>query len=166
MSSGAAATGLFLAGLALASARSPASLPEVTVQIGGQRLTVEVAATPAARARGLSGRDRLRPDRGMLFVWPHPGPRRFWMKDTRMPLAVAFLDSSGRILNIHRMAPPSPAREGFRYYPSQGAARFALEVNRGWFAEHGIGPGDRCRFHLPAGVAGRRPLTVGDAPGS
>jgi len=162
-----AGIGLFLAGgLAAADPATEARLPEATVEVGGTRLTVEVAVTPGQRAKGLSGRDRLGRDRGMLFVWPGAEPRRFWMKGTRIPLSVAFLDGRGRILNIRRMAVPDPDQDGFRRYPSEGPARFALEAHRGWFAEHGIGPGDRCRFRLPPGVAGSGPLTVGWRKGS
>lgn len=156
--------GLLLLGLAAVAGRARA-LPEVTVWVGETPVTAEVAASPEERARGLAGRDRLAPDRGMLFIWPEPGPRRFWMKDTRIPLAVAFLDADGRILNIHRMSPPGAAPpSGLRRYPSRGPARFALEMNRGWFAAHGIGPGDRCRFRIPAGLAGPDPLAVGRPP--
>mgnify|MGYP006284390173 CR=1 FL=1 len=133
-------------------------LPRVTVAVAGSTVEAEVAATPAARRRGLMGRTRLAPGRGMLFVWPEPGQRWFWMKDTRIPLSVAFLDTSGRILNIERMA---PLRREPRH-PSRGPARFALEVPRGWFRARGITPGDRCRFRLPADLApGGRPLEVG-----
>lgn len=155
-------------GLLLATAGALAGgLPEVTVRVAGERLRAEVAVSPAERARGLAGRDRLGEDRGMLFVWPRPGPRRFWMKGTRIPLSVAFLDGRGRILNIQRMAPPtrqpgaSGQPESYRRYPSRGAARFALETNRGWFRRHGIAPGDRVRFRLPPGVAGPEALVVG-----
>ena len=156
-------------GILLATAGAQAGLPEVTVEAAGQRLVAEVAVSPDDRARGLAGRDHLAADRGMLFVWPRPGPRRFWMKDTRIPLSVAFLDGQGRILNIHRMSPPAANRggisgwpaDGYRRYPSRGPARFALEANRGWFRRHGVGPGDRVRFRLPPGMAGPRALVVG-----
>ncbi|HKJ71443.1 MAG TPA: DUF192 domain-containing protein [Gammaproteobacteria bacterium] len=166
MTRGAIRLGGWLGGL-LAGVAAAGELPETTVRCGEAGLTAEVAVTSTERARGLSGRDRLAPDRGMLFVWPGEEPRRFWMKDTRIPLSVAFLDRRGRILNIHRMAPPAVTTRfgvpdgGFRRYPSRGPARFALEANRGWFAAHGIEPGDRCAFRLAAGVAGAEPLAVG-----
>lgn len=160
--------GAAVVGLLLAAAGAGAGLPEVTVEVASQRLEAEVAVSPAERARGLAGREHLAADRGMLFVWPRPGPRRFWMKGTRIPLSVAFLDARGRIINIHRMSPP-PDRDtaagrpvdGYRRYPSLGPARFALETNRGWFHRHGIGPGDRVRFRLPPGLAGPDALVVG-----
>jgi len=153
--------GLALMGLAAIAPAGGAGLPEVRVRVGDARLTAEVAVSSHQRAQGLAGRDRLAPDRGMLFVWPQAGPRRFWMKGTRIPLSVAFLDADGRILNIQRMRPPDPDGTGYRRYPSEGPARFALETNRGWFADRGIGPGDRVRFRLPAGLAGPKALTVG-----
>jgi hypothetical protein len=157
-------------GALLAAGGVRAELPQVTVKVAGQRLEAEVAVSPAERARGLSGRDHLERDRGMLFVWPRPGPRRFWMKGTHIPLSVAFLDEQGRILNIQRMAIPETAPsgwppDGYRRYPSRGPARFALETNRGWFRRHGITPGDRVRFRLPAGMAGPEAIVVGPAGG-
>ncbi|MEF8793714.1 DUF192 domain-containing protein [Thiohalorhabdus sp.] len=131
-------------------------LPEITLRVDGTPLPAEVAATADSRTTGLSGRDRLGPNRGMLFVWNRSARRRFWMKGTRIPLSIAFLDKRGRIINIHRMPPPPSGRpqDGYRRYPSHGPARFALEVNRGWFSAHGIEAGSRCHFRLPAGIAG------------
>lgn len=145
-------------GLLVGPSASGGGLPEVTVRVNGTPLEVEVAATPESRATGLAGRDRLGPNRGMLFAWADPAPRRFWMKDTRIPLSIAFLDERGRILSIRRMAPPPPdgPDDGYRRYGSGGPAQYALEVNRGWFAEHGIEAGDRCHFRLPAGILGNR----------
>lgn len=154
--------GILLVGLLWALPAWGGELPEVTVQLGEAQLTAEVAATPEARTTGLSGRSQLGRDRGMLFVWEGSSRRHFWMKDTYIPLSVAFLDERGRIRNIQRMDPPSSHgwKAGFRRYPSRGAARFALEVRRGWFAEHGIGAGDRCHFRLPPNLTGTE-LVVG-----
>jgi hypothetical protein len=158
---------VLLVGAAILAVRSAgAALPEVTVRVGGHTVTAEVAVTQAQRAKGLAGRERLAPDRGMLFVWPQAGTRRFWMKGTRIPLSVAFLDGGGTILNIQRMVPPPDDRgHVLRHYPSRGKARFALEVNRGWFKAHGITAGDRCRFRLPAAITGTGPLVVGRGSG-
>jgi len=105
---------------------------------------VEIAATPEARARGLMHRTALAPDSGMLFVYADDAPRSYWMKETRIPLAAAFLDAGGAILNIEEMRPADdlPAGET-RHWSSKGPARFVLEMDSGWFAERGIGPGDR-----------------------
>lgn len=74
----------------------------------------------------------------MLFVFPRPEPLTFWMKDTYIPLSIAFLDDEGRILNIEQMR-PIQTRE---VYHSSGPSRYALEVNEGWFERHGIRAGD------------------------
>ena len=74
-----------------------AGLPTRTLSIGGHRLTVEIAATPEQRATGLMNRFSLQPDHGMLFVFEAPQPLSFWMKDTYVPLSIAFVDTRGRI---------------------------------------------------------------------
>lgn len=126
--------------LAAPSCGSPAGsgLPEVELTAGGKRLRVEVAERPADLATGLMFRESLPKDRGMLFVFPSPAPRTFWMKNTYIPLDIAFLDEEGRILNILQMPPLS--EEHFR---SRGPARYAVEMNAGWFSRHGIRSGDR-----------------------
>ncbi len=80
-------------------------MPTVTLAINGHKIVAEVASTPDDRATGLMNRFSLQPDRGMLFVFEHPEPLSFWMKNTFIPLSIAFLDASGRILNIEDMAP-------------------------------------------------------------
>ena len=90
--------------------------------------------------------NRLFDDHGMLFIYPTPGPRTFWMKDTFIPLSIAFLDDNGRIISIQRMAPMQTDER----YRSLQPVRYALEVNRGWFADHGIGIGNIVEMKLPA----------------
>ncbi|HEU4394815.1 MAG TPA: DUF192 domain-containing protein [Planctomycetota bacterium] len=105
---------------------------------------VEIAADPESRTLGLMHRTALAEDSGMLFVYRDDAERSFWMKGTRIPLAAAFLDASGTILNIEEMKPP--AGEGpdeARTWSSRGPARFVLEMDAGWFAAKGIRPGDR-----------------------
>lgn len=125
------------------SARSlhacPLELPTTTLFINGHALVVELAATPQSRACGLSQRLLLDKNHGMLFVYPQPGMRTFWMKGTHIPLSIAFLN---RTLTIIHMAAMDPDQTGERY-PSRLPAQYALEVNRGWFDRHGIGIGDR-----------------------
>jgi len=81
----------------------------------------------------------------MLFVFPEAAPRKFWMKDTRIPLSIAFLDVDRRVLNILAMTPMQTEQR----YPSTGDANYALEVNEGWFEQHGIGRRDLAEFTLP-----------------
>ena len=103
----------------------------------GDTLWVEVAATPAERARGLSGRPSLAPDSGMLFVFERPGTLRFWMRDTRFPLSVAFLDENFVVVDTQDMEPLSEV-----VHASRAPAQYAVEAPLGWFRERGIGPGD------------------------
>jgi uncharacterized membrane protein (UPF0127 family) len=111
-------------------------LPEMELRINQHRLTAEVASTAETRTTGLMHRFSLQPDHGMLFVFREAQPLAFWMKNTFVPLSIAFIDSNGRILNIEDMAPQTEST-----HPSRGAALYALEMKRGWFAEHGIPAG-------------------------
>lgn len=123
----------------------PIELPITTLSIKGHRLAAELAATPTARGCGLSHRDQLPQNHGMLFVFPDRRPRTFWMKDTTIPLSIAFLDDSGQILNIQDMV---PLQTDPQYHSSQ-PARYALEVNQGWFSRRGIEVGDVVELKLP-----------------
>lgn len=105
------------------------NLPAKTLFVAGVPLQVEVAATPSARACGLSLRDRIGVNNGMLFVYPDDQVREFWMKDTRIPLTIAFLDADGRITELVDMDPERPEH---RIRSSQ-PVRYALETHRGWF---------------------------------
>jgi uncharacterized membrane protein (UPF0127 family) len=113
-------------------------LPSIELGLKGQGVTAEVAATEATRTTGLMNRFSLAPDHGMLFVFNTPQPLAFWMKNTYVALSIAFIDANGRILNIEDMAPQTEST-----HPSRGAALYALEMKKGWFAEHGIGAGER-----------------------
>ena len=128
---------LLFATLLVGTARAE-SLPTVELKIGSNRLVAEVAATIPTRTLGLMNRFSLQPDHGMLFVFDSPQPQAFWMKNTYIPLSIAFLGADGRILNIEDMAPRTE-----NTHPSLGAAMYALEMKKGWFAERGIGAGDR-----------------------
>lgn len=105
--------------------------------IKGIPLHVEVADTEDLRQKGLMDRDALSGDSGMLFVFDKPGQLGFWMKNTRIPLSIAFLSESGEILNIENMYPYD-----FSTRKSTGDALCAIEVNQGWFKRNGIFPGD------------------------
>ncbi len=112
-------------------------LPTATIQVGDQPLRVEIAATGPARMQGLMHRDHLPDDQGMLFVYPDVAPRSFWMKDTRIPLSIAFADQDGKIVRIAHMEPFDTGHTKSLY-----PAKYALEVNRGWFEAHGVRKGD------------------------
>lgn len=122
-------------------------LPTTTLTLGETPLTVEIADDEAERARGLMHRDAMPSDRGMVFVYPDQALRRFWMKDTRIPLSIAFVDDDGTIKKIADMQPLSTARTS-SVYP----VRYAIEVNQGWFAAHGVVEGMRVTG-LPDGTA-------------
>jgi uncharacterized membrane protein (UPF0127 family) len=132
-------------GLSAATAAAcPLDLPTTRLRVGAQVLEVELAVTPETRACGLSRRHRLEAGHGMLFVYPRARPLTFWMKDTWIPLSIAFIDDRGLITGIATMAPDRTDL----VHQSPGAARLALEVVEGWFADHGIAVGDRVEVIL------------------
>jgi hypothetical protein len=129
--------------------RDPTPTGTIPVQIGGEALVyAELATTALARRTGLMFRPTLAADRGMLFVFAQPCQLSFWMKDTAVPLSIAFLDDARRILNIADMTP----FDTVTFHRSSGAARYALEVNQGWFRQRGILAGAQVNFTLPTGT--------------
>jgi uncharacterized membrane protein (UPF0127 family) len=113
-----------------------AEVPLRQLKISGHVLSVEVANTQAARARGLMFRQSLHENGGMLFVFPQTGQHGMWMMNTDIPLSVAFLDEKGVILNIADMMPRTATA-----HRSAGAAKYALETNLGWFGARNIAAG-------------------------
>lgn len=108
------------------------------LRIGPHIINVEVAATPERRTQGLMRRKHLCAGCGMLFAFPIADRYGFWMKDTPLPLSVAFIAPDGSIINIKEMR----AHATEMHYPDRNAL-YALEMNREWFARHGIKAGDR-----------------------
>jgi uncharacterized membrane protein (UPF0127 family) len=110
---------------------------------GGRPLTVrlEVAADPAARARGLMDREQVPPGSGMVFLYPIDVREAFWMKDTLVPLSIAFVAADGRVVSVAEMTPcradPCPT------YAPAGPYRYAVELTAGAFPAAGVGAGDR-----------------------
>ena len=115
-----------------------ADLPTQSLAIGKQKFVVEVVDTPELRATGLMNRFSLQPDHGMLFVFEAPQPLGFWMKNTYIPLSIAFVDAQGTIINIEDMRPQDEATHW-----SKGNAVYALEMKQGWFVGKGIVAGAR-----------------------
>ena len=132
---------LLLAGCLRAQDSAQVALPAVTLSVGGKAVTAEVADEPAERAAGLMFRKDLAPDSGMLFVMREPDRAAFWMKNTTLPLSVAYINQSGLILEIHDLDPLNE-----KPVPSAFAnIAYALEMEKGWFAKNRILAGDRIR---------------------
>ena len=135
----AAATLLAAALLAFAApGRAEAPLKALQIKVAGHALRAEVAATVEQRMKGLMFREKLGANDGMLFVFDEPGYHAMWMKNTPLPLSVAFVDGEGRILNILDMEPHT-----LDQHMAAGPARFAIETNKGWFAQRRIKAGDK-----------------------
>jgi uncharacterized membrane protein (UPF0127 family) len=119
------------------------SLPTATIRSGQVSLKVELATTADQRERGLMFRKSLADGEGMLFVFDADQALAFWMKNTKLPLSVAYLASDGTIREIHDLEPESLAA-----VQSASSLRYALEVPAGWFGRVGLKAGDR--FELPS----------------
>jgi uncharacterized membrane protein (UPF0127 family) len=111
------------------------------IRIGGVEVTAEIADNQELRAQGLMHRDSLPANYGMLFVYGTAEVRSFWMRNTRIPLDIAFIDAGNVIINIEQMEPQSDQN-----YYSRGPMMYALEMEQGWFEANGVGPGDRLEF--------------------
>lgn len=111
-------------------------LPLLELLAGMHRIEAEVAATSGSRQIGMMQRTMMPPQRGMLFVFPEVAKHCMWMRNTLLPLSVAFLDESGRIINVEDMQPKTENN-----HCATKPARYALEMNLGWFKSRGLGPG-------------------------
>jgi uncharacterized protein len=129
---------LFLLWISIAHSQSLLKIP---LYIKSREISVEVAKTPEERAHGLMGRKDLGKDEGMLFVFETEDYHGFWMKDTHVPLSIAFIDKECRIVRITDMKP----RTLESHIPPQPIL-YALEMKRGWFSIHGIKVGDVIKF--------------------
>ena len=112
------------------------------IQINGINLQVEVAATHEERVLGLMHRKKLPENKGMLFIYPSERIIKLWMKNTLIPLSVAFLNKNKKIINIEKMEP----NQTTLIYKSKDLALYAVEVNQGWFEINKISVGDRFKF--------------------
>jgi hypothetical protein len=124
--------------LGACSGADTSGLPTETIRLGGAELTVEVAATLESRRQGLMHREELPPNRGMLFVFADSEYRSFWMKDTSIPLSLAYIREDGIITGIYELEPFS-----LDSVESRAEVKYALEVNRGTFERLGVSAGDR-----------------------
>lgn len=113
------------------------TLPTLTLKMGEQSVQAEVAANDEQRQKGLMFREKLGKNAGMLFVFPNLAYHAMWMRNTPLPLSVAFMDDKGKILSIHEMQPHTETP-----HQAAGPARYALEMSAGWFSAHKIGVGE------------------------
>jgi len=135
---------LLLLTSACSTPRSAAGLLVIPLVIGDHKIEVELAQGPAEQARGLMYRREMGWDQGMLFVYPDERVLSFWMKNTFIPLSIAFIDGQGTIVHIADMKPQDRTS-----HSSTRPVRYALEMNQGWFEKAGVGTGDRAVFELP-----------------
>jgi uncharacterized membrane protein (UPF0127 family) len=129
-------TGMIL--FVLSAMAQAANLQVIRLSAGTGNLEVEVASNKAQRSLGLMNRASMPESRGMLFVYPAPAYFCMWMKNTKIPLSVAFIDAQGQVINIEDMAPQTETN-----HCTQRNATYALEANRGWFAKHGVSAGSQ-----------------------
>lgn len=115
------------------------TLEKAKISVGGKEITVELARRPEEQARGLMYRRKLGENDGMLFAYDSPRVMSFWMKNTRIPLSIAFIDGAGTIIQIEKMRP----FDNVSRHVSRGPAQYALEMNQGWFEKNGVKVGDK-----------------------
>lgn len=119
-------------------AADEASFPVVRLQAGLHLIKAEVADTPARREQGLMFRKHMPANDGMLFDFGAPAGVCMWMKNTHIPLSVAFIDAQGVIINIENMRPMTK-----QSHCAERPVRYALEMNQGWFRKKGVAPGSK-----------------------
>jgi uncharacterized membrane protein (UPF0127 family) len=117
-------------------ANAQANFPVVQLNAGVYVIKAEVAATEAQREQGLMNREKLAPNSGMVFLFDRPAQVCMWMKNTLLPLSVAFIDDAGKIINIEDMKPQTTDS-----HCTARPATYALEMNQGWFKQKNIKPG-------------------------
>lgn len=122
------------------------------VRLKGESFKVELALDHPTRERGLMFRDSMPDDHGMLFVFPSSGPQAFWMKNTRIPLDIMYFDSERGFVSASYRTPTCSGGNNCPSYPSEGRARYVLELNSGVGAALGLVPGDKIELpeDLPA----------------
>ena len=115
-------------------------LPTVQLQAGMHNIVAELAQTPQQQQIGMMMRTEMAAHEGMLFVFDDVAPRCFWMKNTLLPLSIAFIEDDGTVVNIAEMKPRSEAS-----HCSEKPVRYALEMNQGWFSKRAIKAGFRLK---------------------
>ncbi|MEY2890457.1 MAG: hypothetical protein RJA98_365 [Pseudomonadota bacterium] len=125
-----------LSATAVQAQEGPQRLPAMVITAGIHNIQAQIAQTPEQRAIGLMNRPSMPTGEGMLFVFEQPATQCFWMKNTLLPLSVAFVDDTGRIVNIDDMKPQT-----LDSHCSTKPVRFVLEMNKGWFDKRGLKAG-------------------------
>ncbi len=125
-------------GMSARAQDTPQKLPTVTLSAGMHLIQAELAQTSEQRSIGLMHRPKMGANEGMLFVFESASQQCFWMKNTLLPLSIAFLAADGQVVNIEDMAPQT-----LNGHCSKRPVRYALEMNQGWFAKRGIKAGSR-----------------------
>jgi len=124
--------------LTLLSSSASAEIPLIHLKVSGYTLSAEVAYKKESRIRGLAYRNFMKKNSGMLFIFPEASIHSMWMVNTYIPLSVAFLDKNGMILNIIDMSPHTRTRNS-----AASKAKYALEMNLGWFSSRSIKAGEK-----------------------
>lgn len=137
---------VLVAAMALSAGAAAQAMPVVELTAGMFRIEAEVAATQEHRMLGLMHRKSMAAQKGMLFVFDNSARHCMWMRNTLLPLAVAFLDDDGRIINVEEMLPQTDDN-----HCAAKPAKYALEMNFGWFKTRGFGAG------TPIGGIGKAP---------
>lgn len=129
---------LLVPGLLLAQQAPQPTLRTTKLTAGIHVITAEIASTPQSRMIGLMMRERLAPNHGMVFVFEDKSQHCFWMRNTLIPLSIAFIDDDGTVVSIADMSPKSEASTC-----PQRPVRYALEMDQGWFAKRGVTAGSK-----------------------
>lgn len=120
----------------ITDASATTQAPLYPLQVKEHDIQVELACTFAEQSQGLMFREKLAKNHGMLFVFSRPRILSFWMKNTLIPLDIAYINDAGTLIDIQTMAPETTIA-----HPSKSEAQYALEMNKGWFSEHNVGIG-------------------------
>lgn len=116
------------------------------IQIGAKKITVDVAKTREQQEHGLMFREKMPKDEGMLFIFENEQPLSFWMKNTFIDLSIAYIGKDKKIIDIIDMKATSSLQTSYPSYPSSKPAKYALEMNQGWFTKNRIKIGDLLRL--------------------
>ena len=120
-----------------AAGQAQPRLKTIMLYLGAAELTVEIADENHERQAGMMHRTTMQENEGMLFVFPYPHQSGFWMKNTIVPLSIAYIDRASRVVEIYDLQPSNTKPVESR----SDRIQYALEVNQGWFAKNGIKPG-------------------------